>query len=187
MVRTQNKDVINKQAEILAGLGKLRSELAAKKGVGISYLDIINALDQFSECLRYLNTRRSTGTKIDIDSEASLQDLIYLMLRPWIYDIIPETPNEKTGNRYSIKDFFVKSAKAVIEVKFIRDNNHGKGISRELHDDIESYRHNPDCEHLIFFIYDPDSNIPDVAALRRVIEEERLYSGRALYCHLIVP
>ena len=177
----------DRQAEILASLSEFRSNFPTESKEESSYLDIINALEQFSECLRYLNTRRSAGAVLDISKEAGVQDLIYLMLRPWIYDLVPETPTEKIGNRYSIKDFFIKSLKSVIEVKFVRDESHGKNISKELHDDIENYRHNPNCEHLIFFIYDPDSNIPDVAALKRTIEEERLYSGRALRCHLIVP
>ncbi len=177
----------DKQAEILANLSEFRTHFAIESKEGLSYLDIIGALEQFSECLRYLNTRRSVGAILDVSTEAGVQDLTYLMLRPWINDLVPETPTEKIGNRYSITDFLVKSLKSVIEVKFIRDGSHGKNISKELHDDIEIYRHNPDCNHLIFFIYDPDSNIPDVAALKRAIEEERSYSGRTLHCHLIVP
>ena len=178
---------IYEQANILAGLSEFRSELVLKAKTELSFLDVIAALKQFSECVRYLNTRRSAGTTIDFNSEAGVQDLIYLMLRPWIVDLIPETPTEKVANRFSIKDFYAKSVKLVIEAKFIRDGSHGKSISKELHDDIENYRHNPNCDHLIFFIFDPDSNIPDVAALTRTIEEERIYSGRVLHCHLIVP
>ena len=178
----------SKQAEILEKISTLKSnlreEIIAEQA---SYLNIIRALEQFSECVRYLNTRRSGGTILDINNEAGVQDLIYIMLRAWVHDITPETPSEKIANRYSIKDFLIKSAKTVIEAKFVRDNSHGKNISRELHDDIENYRHNPDCQHLIFFIYDPDSNIPDVSALKRTIEEERTYAGKILHCHIIVP
>lgn len=180
---------LEKQAEILANISKLKSDLSIETTTSqeVNHLDIIRALEQFSECVRYLNTRRSTGTTLDVNSEAGVQDLIYLMLRSWIHDITPETPTEKTANRYSIRDFLIKSAKTVIETKFIRDDNHGKNISKELHDDIESYRHNPDCENLIFFIYDPDSYIPDTAAIKRTIEEERSYNGRVLHCYVIIP
>jgi len=74
----------------------------------------------------------------------------------------------------------------LIEAKFVRDAAHGKQISKELHTDIETYRHHPNCDHLIFFIYDPDSLIPDVGALEREIRTNRVYDGRALYCHLVV-
>ena len=178
----------SRQSEVLENISNLKSKLKDEEvEEQTSHKSIIRALGQFSECVRYLNTRRSKNTSFDISSEAGVQDLIYIMLRAWVHDITPENPNEKVANRYSIKDFLIKTAKTVIEAKYIRDESHGKNISKELHDDIENYRHNPDCKYLVFFIYDPDSNIPDVAALKRTIEEERTYGGKSLHCYVIVP
>ena len=108
------------------------------------------------------------------------------MLRPWISDLVPENPTDKVAGRYTIKDFVSKSARTVIEAKYIRDANHGKNISKELHDDIETYRHHASCRNLIFFIYDPDALIPDRAALERQLLVERVYDGVPLTCHLIL-
>lgn len=173
------------QAEILAGLAELRLSLQSADSI-ISHLQIKSALEQFMECVRYLNTRRSTGAKLNLESEADVQDAIYLMLRPWVLDLVNENPTSKVGNRYGIKDFISKSSETVIEAKYIRDISHAKQIAKELHDDIEIYRHHPHCKHLIFFIYDPDSLIPDVGALNAEIVANRVYDGRPLYCHLIV-
>jgi hypothetical protein len=79
-----------------------------------------------------------------------------------------------------------RSLRLVIEAKFIRDADHGKAISKELHDDIEVYRHHPYCDTILFFVYDPDSLIPDQRELRRTIEQSRAYDGRPLVCKLIV-
>jgi hypothetical protein len=104
-----------------------------------------------------------------------------------VLDLIPENPTDRVAAaRYTIKDFLSRAAKAVIEAKYIRDASHGKNISKELHDDIETYRHHPSCRHLIFFIYDPNALIPDRAALGRQIAVERLYDGVPLTCHLVV-
>ena len=176
---------IEQQAELCARLADVRNQLKEEK-TELSFADIMTALEQFTECVRYLNTRRSTGAKLDLEKEPDVQDAIYLMLRPWIIDLVYENPTDKVGNRYSIKDFLTKAARTVIEAKFIRDEGHGKQISKELHDDIEVYRHHLYCDHLIFFIYDPNSSIPDVAALQREINAERIYDGKRLYCHLIV-
>jgi hypothetical protein len=180
---------ISQQAQILENIEVLKNDLKIDSEVTgqVTCERIIGALEQFSECARYLNTRRSAGTALDLNSEAGVQDMIYLMLRAWIQDITPETPTEKVANRYTIKDFLIKSALTVIEAKYIRDANHGKNISKELHDDIENYRHNPNCKDLVFFIYDPGSYIPDVSAIKRAIEEERAYSGKILHCHIVVP
>jgi hypothetical protein len=149
---------------------------------------IVAALLQFQECVRYLNTRRSSGAVLNLESEADVQDAVYLMLRPWVHDLIPENPGERVANRYTIKDFASRLARAVIEVKYIRDTEHGKTISREMHDDIETYRHHSYCDTLVFFVYDPNSLIPDQERLREQIEEERFYkqSGRTLRCVLVV-
>jgi hypothetical protein len=147
---------------------------------------IVLALDEFMECVRYLNTRRSS-TVLTLDSEAAVQDAIYLMLRPWVLDLVPENPTDRVAaSRYVIKDFISASAKSVIEAKFIRDAAHGKSITKELHDDIETYRSHPHCENIIFFIYDPDALIPDKAALGRQILTSRMYGGIPLTCYLVV-
>jgi REase_DpnII-MboI len=177
---------LERQAEICARLAELRPALEAEASANYSYADILLALGQFMECIRYLNTRRSKGARLSLEGEADVQDTIYLMLRPWITDLVSENPTDKVGNRFAIKDFLARSARTVIEVKYIRDETHGKQISKEIHDDIEMYRHHPDCDHLIFFIYDPDSLIPNVAALNTEVAEDRVYAGRSLYCHLIV-
>jgi hypothetical protein len=147
------------------------------------------ALREFDACVRYLNTRRSSGAVINIQSEADVQDVLYLLLRPWIVDLVYESPADKSGNRYAIKDFSSGEHRFVVDAKFIRDKEHGRLISKELHDDIEMYRLHPRCDHLIFFIYDPDAFIPDQRALRTAIEIERTYgpnNEKKLTCHLIV-
>lgn len=111
---------------------------------------------------------------------------MYLILRPWVPDLIPEAPTDKTGNRFTIRDFISRELRLVVEAKFVRDRNHGKYLSKELHDDIEVYRHNSWCDTILFFVYDPDSKIPDERELRRTIEQSRTYDGRPLTCVLIV-
>src|SRR5215475_14431388 len=72
---------------------------------------IIAALNQFQECVRYLNTRRSSGAVLNLESEADVQDAIYLMLRPWVQDLVPENPTDKIANRFTIKDFLSRQAR----------------------------------------------------------------------------
>jgi len=178
-------------ATALGGLAELASTLTkqsvAAGSTGVSA--VLLALNEFDACVRYLNTRRSAGAVINIQSEADVQDVIYLLLRPWIVDLVYESPADKTANRYVIKDFSSVTGRFVIDAKYIRDKEHGRLISKELHDDIEMYRTHPHCDNLVFFTYDPDAFIPDQRALRRAIEVERSYGGmdgKRLACHLIV-
>ncbi len=178
------------QARICENFTKLRVKYGSPSAntQTVTAAGIVAALNQFQECVRYLNTRRSSGAILNLENEADVQDAIYLMLRPWIQDLVAENPADRIANRFTIKDFLSRQARSVIEVKYIRDASHGRGISREMHDDIENYRHHGHCDNLIFFVYDPNSLIPDQQKLREQIEEERFYkqSGRTLKCILIV-
>jgi hypothetical protein len=181
---------IKEQTRLCGNISELRDKYGTQSFVGpkVDASSIIAALGRFQECVRYLNTRRSAGAVLNLESEADVQDALYLMLRPWVPDLIPENPSERIASRYTIKDFVSRQAKTVIEAKYVRDTDHGKSISKEMHDDIETYRHHSHCDTLIFFIYDPNSLIPDQQRLREQIEEERYYrqSGRTLRCVLIV-
>lgn len=181
----------NATARALGGLASLSAGLAAVAAVptpGVA--PVLLAMREFDACVRYLNTRRSAGAVINIESEADVQDVLYLLLRPWVVDLSYESPADKTANRFVIKDFASASGRFVIDAKYIRSIEHGKLISKELHDDIEMYRSHPRCDDLIFFVFDPDLYIPDQRALREAIEIERTYRGasgeKLLRCHLIV-
>jgi hypothetical protein len=147
---------------------------------------ILRSLNEFMECVRYLNTRRSTTAVLELNSEAAVQDALYLMLRPWVVDLVAENPTDRVANRFTIKDFVSASSRVVIEAKFVRDRDHGRQISREIHDDIENYRHHVACRYLVFFIYDPDALIPDRASLERQVVTKRSYDGVPLDCYLVV-
>jgi hypothetical protein len=175
-------------ADICAGLATVSKKYALEGSPRqpVELSGIVGALENFMECVRYLNTRRSGGAILSLESEADVQDAIYLMLRPWVKDLIPEDPTGRIGNRYTIKDFISASARTIVEAKFIRDKEHGKAISKELHDDIETYRHHLYCDHIVFFVYDPDTYIADCDALKRAIHAGRVYDGHALNVLLIV-
>lgn len=152
----------------------------------ITVATVVNCLEQFQDCVRYLNTRRSKGAIIDLNDENDVQDVVYLMLRPVILDLIPENPTDKVASRYVIKDFLSKELCLVIEAKFVRDRRHGRNITKELHDDIETYRNHPHCSNIIFFVYDRDGLIPDVRALKLQVEAKRNYDGKQLNVFCIV-
>ncbi len=176
--------------DILTGIEQLGStNKRARRDASSTQVEVVRilaALNSFSDCVRYLNTRRTGAALLTLDSEAAVQDALYLMLRPWIVDLVPENPTDKVANRYSIKDFLSKANRVVIEAKYIRGAEHGKSIVKELNDDIETYRYHSSCDDLIFFIYDPDGLIPDGAALERHISSQRSYEDKLLRCHGVI-
>lgn len=177
-------------SQILSGLDKVRPSAqkpgAAQTTSRIAVEAVLAALHSFTDIVRYLNTRRSSGAILDLADEAGVQDALYLMLRPWILDLVPENPTSKVANRYTIKDFLSHSNRFVIEAKYVRDKEHGRLLAKELNDDIETYRYHPSCDDLIFFIYDPNGNIPDAAAVERHLQTVRSYDEKVLRCHAVI-
>lgn len=173
-------------ADELATLGLPKTAVNVTGSTGFGVEKIVSALEQFPECVRYLNTRRSSGAVIDINSEADVQDVVFLMIRPWVTDLVPENPTDRVASRYAIKDFVSMELETVVEAKFIRDKKHGRDISKELHDDIEMYKNHPSCKHLVFFIYDRDAVIPDVSALKKQIVGIRTYELKRLKVFCVV-
>jgi len=169
-----------------AQVATLNQRYGTKQANPTGCADILLALGEFMESVRYLNTRRTTGAVLRLESEADVQDAVFLMLRPWIRDLVAESPTGKSGNRFTIPDFATHDRRTVIEVKYIRDRDHGRSISKELHDDIESFRHHVDGSNIVFFIFDRESLIPDQAALKRQIEVARTHDGSEMRCYLIV-
>lgn len=181
-----SEELFKREIELCSALAVARQGLRGSEVSGRHIGDILAALDEAMECVRYLNTRRSKNAVLQLESEADVQDALFLMLRAWVTDLTYENPTDKTGNRFSIKDLLAPVARTVIEAKFVRNREHGKTISKELHDDIEVYRRHPKCDHLVFFVYDPDSSIPDVRALTKDVVVDRSYDGKPLSTYLIV-
>lgn len=177
-------------ANVLDGVDKCRRHSSAKLVTAnpgrISIDSVLLALQSFSEIVRYLNTRRSQGAILALDDEAAVQDVLYLMLRPWVHDLTPENPTDKVANTHAIKDFVSHLNKFVLEAKYVRDRSHEKSIVKEINDDIETYRYHPSCDDLIFFVYDPNSHIPDSAAVTRHLQENRSYGNKVLRCHGVI-
>lgn len=180
----------NSLGALLKGIDDMRPSVASfeKNPVRtrVEIKELLAALRSFTDIVRYLNTRRSTGAILELTDEAAVQDALYLMLRPWILDLVPENPTDKIANRYNIKDFVSHSNRFVVEVKYVRSADHGKSIASELNDDIETYRYHQSCDDLVFFIYDPDAYIPDAAALERHLQSNRTYDNRILRCHAVI-
>jgi hypothetical protein len=140
--------------------------------------------NEFDPCLRYIKSR--SRTTITINDESQLQDFVFLILKSSIDDLIPETPTGKAASRFAIEDFFSKKLGLVIEAKYIRDKNHGRNVTKELHDDIEMYRTHDNCSTIVFFVYDPSKFIPSVSALVRHLETKRTYDQKPLGVRCIV-
>ncbi len=74
-------------ARLCDAVAQLNGKYGSRKSLSslpASAQQIVEALGQFMDCVRYLNTRRSEAAILKLDSEAAVQDALFLMLRPWM-------------------------------------------------------------------------------------------------------
>lgn len=133
----------------------------------------------------------SVGPLFTLSDEAAVQDLLYLILCPWLKDLSIEEPTGRVTMRFTICDFISRSARLLVEAKFVGSKGHGRSLDEELHDDIETYRYHQHCDDLIFFIYDPDQLILDAQKLARHITMRRTYEDgeghkKSFRCHAVI-
>jgi REase_DpnII-MboI len=87
-----------------------------------------------------LTNRRKGLPTLAFDSEYDVQDLLHVLLRPWVKDIRPEEYTPSYAGKSTRMDFLLPDHATVVELKFVRDVTHGKNIGQELQIDIGHYR-----------------------------------------------
>ncbi|OAT55064.1 PD-(D/E)XK nuclease domain-containing protein [Providencia heimbachae] len=135
-------------------------------------LDRINKIcSRFHHVSRQLQARYNDRNTLDIDDEYDVQDLLHSLLKIDFDDIRPEEYSPSYASSSSRVDFLLKEQKIIIEVKKTRKSLKTKEIAEQLIVDIARYNEHPDCELLIFFIYDPDAKISNPMGLIRDLEK----------------
>lgn len=176
-------ELAKKRELIQNDINHLTGHSVAPSGITIdSVIDLINAFD---DCVGYSNNRRSQVI-IDTKEENGVQDILYFMLKPHIYDLVPEQPNSGETRQYSIQDFRSKSLRLIIEAKRVRNKTHGKRIKKEINDDIGEYKHDAECDNLIVVIFDPEHFIESRSGLCRSFDGLHSHDGKQLLVKTII-
>lgn len=163
----------------------VRNFVRLKPGLATSVDDILLLLTAFPDCVGYSLNRRSSPI-LPLTNEASVQDLIYFMLRPSIVDLVPEQPIANATRQYSLEDYMCRNLGTIVEAKFVRSKQHGRELKKELHDDIGEYKADANCQHLIFFVYDPNKYIESPTALRKAVEGAHVHNGKGINVYCVV-
>lgn len=133
-----------------------------------------------------LTHRRKDAQPLSFSSEYDVQDLLHALLRPWVADIRPEEFTPSYAGSSTRMDFLLPTHSLVIELKFVRDRNHGKRIGDELIIDIEHYRRHPDCKFLWCVIYDPEKLLLNAEGLKTDLDGRRDTPDGTVTVHVLV-
>jgi len=147
-------------------------EIDHKTTLRVAEVEIINnhVFDLMFNNLKdaVLEFERRTNTKFK--NELELQNFIYSMLRTLFESTEFEDPTEKICGASNRLDFVLKDHKIIIEVKYVRDRNHAKKISKELSEDYPRYKLSKYGEKIINYIYDPNNYIANHNLFKRQLK-----------------
>ncbi len=133
-----------------------------------------------------LMNRRKGAIQLSFTSEYDVQDLLHALLRPWVADIRPEEHTPSYAGSSTRMDFLLPTHRLVLEIKFVRDGSHAKGIGNELIIDSDHYRRHPGCDNLWCVVFDPQNLLPNPEGLKKDLEGIRSTKDGSLNVRLLV-
>lgn len=133
---------------------------------------VLNILNKFPAFVRQLNNRYNGRPPLEINDEYDVQDMIYALLTLHFEDIRAEEYTPSFGGAASRQDFLLKNERIVIEVKKTRKSLTAANVGGELLIDMARYRSHPDCDMLVFFVYDPEYHVKNPKGIATDIESE---------------
>jgi hypothetical protein len=137
---------------------------------------LISILSKFEAAMkrwRYDSDSSKSPKKWAVNSEKEVQDILWLILRPYFDDIVDEETLPKLGHSSYKPDFAIPSLRTLIEVKFAKKKADFKDIEKEIMQDSVGYLTNTtNYEKILVFIYDHSSSSQEhaetIRALRNV-------------------
>jgi hypothetical protein len=127
--------------------------------------------NKFHLAAKRLQSRRKDKKPFLIEDEYDVQDLLKVLLTPFFKEIRPEEPQASVAGSYTKMDFVLNGIRTAIETKFVHARNQEKKISDEIFSDIAHCKKNGECKRIIFFIYDPETQLL-TSTFKKDIEEQ---------------
>ncbi|MGF6150520.1 hypothetical protein QFZ84_001492 [Pseudomonas fluorescens] len=104
---------------------------------------------------------------IQVKDEYDLQFLVNALLRMQFDNVKPEEPAPSLAAGGTRLDFLLPDHGLVVELKMTRAGMTVRSLADELILDIARYRAHPDCQAILFFVYDPCGLIKNPVALKK--------------------
>jgi REase_DpnII-MboI len=141
------------------------------RGIGeivLSRSQIATVLRRFEDAMRRWRWDPS-GTKVrqpirwPVTSEREVQDIIWLILRSTVDDLVDEEALPKLGHSFYKPDFAIPSLRLLVEAKYARQAGDFRDIEKEILQDSVAYmvHTNGRYNRILVFIYDHSASVQE--------------------------
>jgi hypothetical protein len=152
-------------------------ELHGKESILFTLSRAVQAL---TPMIRSFNSRENGLAPWTVSREDDIRDLLYVMLRPALFDLVKEEPTPSLARTYKFVDLCSKASRIFMEAKRVRRKGQWKTILDQIHVDIQSYPSHESCETLVFVIVDAARDIPDPPLLEHEMSGNQMIRDRKL-------
>jgi len=158
-------------------------ELQGKESVLVALNRAIQAL---TPTIRSFNAREKGLDRWDIKREDDVRDLLYVMLKPLLFDLVKEEPTPSLATTHKFVDLCSKTARMFIELKWISKPKQWRAIVEQIHVDIQAYPAHESCETLVFVVVDSARDIPDPRLFETELTGKQVIRGRTIDVRVFV-
>ncbi|MYB77230.1 MAG: hypothetical protein F4X83_09070 [Chloroflexi bacterium] len=159
---------LGRHLETLVCFESGREVVIQLKGKEAKLFEVRRAIQTLTPTIRSFERREQGLDPWKITCEDDVRDLLYVMLRPIVFDITKEEVVPSKAGAHKFADLCSKAVPFLIELKWIGKRGIWKRKVEEIYVDIQTYARHPASETLFFVIVDSVKDIPD----SRQIEEE---------------
>lgn len=138
-------------------------------------------LHRFNVTAREVRARENGRSSFFLRDDVDVRDLAFSMLKTLVTDL------ERTATTGGRHDLASESLGLVIDVKSTLWPGREKTLVQECHERIQQSASFAGLNHLVFFLYDPDSFLLDRARISQELSGARTKAGDGFLVHVAGP
>ena len=163
-----------------------RQTIIELKGREAHVFEAGRAIETLTPTIRSFNNRDKDVAPWTVACEKDVRDLLFVMLRPMIFDLTKEEVIPSKAGTSKKVDLSSNDVRLLIELKWIDKPNSWKRVLKEIHDDIQTYGMHPACDDLLFAIVDNCRDIQDPRQFEREKSGAQTIDGKKIRIKVIV-
>lgn len=163
-----------------------RETIISLKGREAALFEVRRAFRSLTATIRSFNNREKGLASWTIACEDDVRDLLYVMLRPRIFDITKEVAVPSKAGTYKIADLCSDAVPFLVEVKWVGRSGTWKKRLEEIYVDIQTYAKHPASRNIFFVLVDSIRDIQDHRQLERALTSPQTVDGKEIEIELFV-
>ena len=177
---------LGRHLEALTCFRNERETIIQLDGREAALFEVKRAIYSLTATIRYFNDREKGLAPWTISCEDDVRDLLYVMLRPRIFDIEKEEAIPPKAGTHRVADLCSNHTPFLLELKWIGRKGDWKKKVREIYVDIQTYVKHQASDTIFFVIVDNVRDIQDPRKLEREVTKRQTIDGREVDVVLLI-